>query len=208
MVSPSFGELLFTVLVVIKFELVTVILSLKSSCVRLLSVWFCVLATIFVKVFPPVPASTVALIANVAVAPLFKVPIAQLFGVQLPELVVPFKYVNPVGSVFTIFKLPTWVGPLFKAVIVNVTVSPTFGVLLSTVFVNTISASFPTVMLTLAELFAKLESEKVALAFVVVFVITEPPVPALTVVVMYKVAISFLDKSPIFQRPVKLLNVP
>ena len=76
MSSPSVGVAVFTVLVVTKSVLVTVIDSDKSSAVVLLSAWSetNVLA-VFTIVVPKVPAFTCASIINKAFAPLAKVPI-------------------------------------------------------------------------------------------------------------------------------------
>ena len=96
---------------------------------------------VLVKSVPAVPASTLAFNSIVTVAPLANVPTVQSGLLHVPVLGVAFSNVKPKGRLSVTFRLVASEGPLFLTVIVNVTVSPSFTVVLPATLLNTISAS-------------------------------------------------------------------
>ncbi len=89
--------------------------------------------------------STITSILIVSIAPTAKSPINQVGAVQVPLLNVTPPNCKPAGKTSVTSKFVTNADPLFLAVTVKITVSPAFGVGLSTTLVNTISASSNTV---------------------------------------------------------------
>lgn len=143
-VSPSFGFALSTVTSETKLEDVTTTVSVKSSTVALVSVWFCVCEIVLVNVKPPEPASTVACNVNVCGSLTDSLEIDQFGALQTPEVAEAKPNVKPVGKISVKTKFETSAPDLFSTVIVYVKTSPTLGVALSTVFVIAISELFET----------------------------------------------------------------
>ncbi len=67
-------------------------------------------------------------------------------AVHVPVLGVTEPIVKPAGRASSMLTFVAWAGPLFVTVTVKVTVSPSSGVPLSTIFVMTRSVALPTVI--------------------------------------------------------------
>ncbi len=95
-----------------------------------------------VLAYDPV-AFTVATTLKVAVAPLLMVPMLQVGELQVPAEGVALTSVYPAGRDSVRLTPDAPHGPLFPAVMVKVTLLPTFGVLLLADFVTTRSEVAP-----------------------------------------------------------------
>ena len=96
-----------------------------------------------------VPAAvTKASIVIVSVTPTPKVPTVHADDVHDPTLGVTSPSVNPAGKASVTTNPVTIASPLFVTETVYVTVSPVFGVALSTIFDKTTSALLPTIIST------------------------------------------------------------
>ena len=97
-------------------------------------------------------AFNVATTVNVALDPFAKLPIVQFGALHVPTLGVTEVTVYPEGMLSTTDTPVAELGPELLAVIVKVTVLPTFGVALSTTFVKDKSAEELTTGITLVTL--------------------------------------------------------
>ena len=181
-----------TVLFVSKSVAVTWISALGLSVVTLESIWSCVLETVFVNVVDgSVPkAVTFAFIIILSETPLAISPIVQTPAFQVPIVGEAVSKLIPVGKTSVITTLVAKAGPLLVTTTVYVIMSPVLGVALFTIFTNTISVSFETVIASVKSSPAVVGSDWSPVAAVVLLVTTSPLVPAFTVAVIFNVTVS------------------
>ena len=116
--SPTNGTELFTVLMVLRSEELTMIVSSRSSRVWFVSSWSWVLLIVFVKVCPAVPLSTLATKTRDSESPAGKLFIAHEGEIHNPVEGKPDIYVNPEGNRSETTKFVAEMVPLLETVIV------------------------------------------------------------------------------------------
>src|SRR6202521_3908940 len=135
-----------------------------------------VLVAVFVTAAVPLTVATIDSVAfaPLATAPMFQMPVPELYVV--PALGTEDTYVRPAGSRSVTCTPVALLGPLLVAVMVNVTLVPWFGRVLSTSFVMARSAATG-VTVALAESFPESGSGWTSAVLVAVFVAGAVGVP-------------------------------
>lgn len=177
-----------TVLVTARSTALTVTLAESVSFAESVSVSFDVATVaVFVIVDPADPVSIVPTIVSVSVVPVAIEPTDQVPPLYVPTVTAEDVIVNPAGTLSAMATPVAASGPLLTTVMVKVTVSPSFGVGTSTVFV-TARSMLGTENTALSESFELSVSVSVTLPTDAVLVIVDPVVPASTVTTMVSVA--------------------